>query len=786
MKNIILCLFYAIEIRGFDLKLFNKIGVAIENLEDDLIVTHGYQTIPLRIEMKLPSIESENTEGCDAASDGNFTDTIESATTRFQDQIKKELAEFINLEDAAKTDNSRVSGSIEGAITADDVAANPSLCDKPNIKCKFFPVMDEPQDDVKEYQARACYDSTLGEVNPTVCKIQNSSTVCCAKRASKNSGTCPRESLGESLAVINRQHIRFPDRIHRFNHGDIPASRTNNYCLAMLWVEIDGTRTRIGRFTESRELEPEEDSPPAVTTKQRRDVEEEPILNRTRRSNWQYYTSGGWFTSKYIDDQINQVKDITTADDNELKLAIEKNSKVLLTLQADQQEKEHLRQAICSASKHLSEELVLAELKASQSKLEFKSELMLRSCSSQIVPDQVDSTLLTKLCTSQSNSPHCYGKAVRSIFSCKLTKPLISMEVVGVSMILTMNIPLDESYESFRIHSIGVPYHSDAVDVQTNITESDKKQDQHGSTQPKNNLDVENAIRSIFSELGKSRNRREIATTYHFLRVDSLPNIVVSYENDLISFMDKDCLKTPFGMIADYSNNVVEDSECVRSIFDSSVQRITHYCSVRLESSNYDCQVRHIGQIGYLLSTAGRMDVTDVSDNQKSVFNNKIGTSCVNNVCAITVGKSAKKFKCGRRIYRVGAHDNIKVEVETEKLSKIKITGLTARKSERAEMILSGFNALDRIPMLNKAVLARTGTVSTLLTLAVSAVMSVVCLKYLFRRGMTTVWTIIKGRFIRMKSKASVTDSRAVYKNDDFGHLETTQKPRFNGAVKMD
>ena len=66
--------------------------------------------------------------------------------------------------------------------------------------------------------------------------------------------------------------------------------------------------------------------------------------SRQRRSNWQYYTSGGWFTSNYIDSQVSQVKDIVTADTNELRLAIEANSKVLLTLQADHQEKEHLRQ----------------------------------------------------------------------------------------------------------------------------------------------------------------------------------------------------------------------------------------------------------------------------------------------------------------------------------------------------------------------------------------------------------------------------------------------------------
>ena len=450
--------------------------------------------------------------------------------------------------------------------------------------------MDEPRDGIKEFQARACYDSTFGEVNPEICQIQGGTTICCAKRAGKNSGACPKDSLTESLAVINRQHIRFPSRIHRFNHGDVPASKINNYCFALLWVEVDGVRTRIGRFSDSKELEPQVESEPAITTKQRRAAENttphhdtlDQKLSRHRRSNWQYYTSGGWFTSNYIDSQIAQVKDIVTANDNELRLAINKNSKVLLTLQADQQEKEHLRQAICTSSKHLSEELVLSELRGSQSKLEFKSELMLRSCSSQIVPDQVDSKLLTKLCTSQSNSPHCYGKAVRSIFSCKLTKPLISMEVVGVSMILTMNIPLDESYESYRIHSIGVPYSSGAVDVQTNLTDAKAEDHTTGPENKSNDRVVEEALRSIFNKLGQQRNRRAVVTTHHFLHVDSLPNIVISYENDLISFMDRDCINTPFGIIADYSNNIIKDSECIKSIFDSSVERITHYCSVRL------------------------------------------------------------------------------------------------------------------------------------------------------------------------------------------------------------
>ena len=757
---------------SFDLKLYNKIGVAIENLADNVIVTHGYQTIPLRVEMRLPSIESGLTKDrCNAAENKTFVRTVELATSRFREQIQKELSEFINLEDMSRSEPHRRPTHNAVNVSADDVAKNPSLCDKDNIKCKFFPLMDEPQDDIKEYQARACYDSTLGEVNPSICKIQNGTTVCCAKRASKNKGNCPREELSESLAIVNRQDIRFPQRIHKFSHGDVPANRINNFCLALLWVEIDGVRTTIGPFSESNVFDQD-------TSRNRRDAEDtsSETHSRQRRSNWQYYTSGGWFTSNYIDNQVSQVKDIVTANDNELRSAIDKNSKVLLTLQADHQEKEHLRQAICSASEHLSEELVLTELRSSQSKLEFKSELMLRSCSSQIVPDQIDSALLTKLCTSQSNSPHCYGKAVRSIFSCELTKPLISMEVVGVAMILTMSIPLDESYDSFRIHSIGVPYRSDAVDVQTNISiaKAEKKPIE-------NNLNVEEALRNIFSQLGKSRNRRELVSTYHFLRVNSLPDIVISYENDLITFMDKDCIETPFGLVADYSNNIVEDSECVKSIFDSSIPRITHFCSVTLESSNFPCQVHHIGRIGYLVSTSDRMEITDVSLGQKSVFNNKIDGACDNTVCAVTVSNAAKRFKCGRRVYRVGSHEEIHVDIKTEKLAKIQITGLTARKTDRSELILSGFNMLDRIPMINKQILRKSSTLSTILTLLVSCFMSIVCLRYFMRRSISMIWRRSKRAletFFRSKKHGST--SQPIYNY----HFESDRLEKTKLATK--
>ena len=775
----------ALSVHGFDLKLYNKIGVAIENLKDNLIVTHGYQTIPLRVEMRLPQIESDQKqEICSAAANDTFINTVKIATNRFREQIKKELAEFINIEEIGSEGKNRAVTTNEN-VTASDVIANPSLCRQEHIKCKFFPVMDEPKDGIKEFKARACYDSTLGDLNSKICQIRDGTTLCCSKRMSKNSGMCHSESLRESLAVVNRQNIRYPDRIHEFTHGSVKASDINNFCMAFLWVEIDGNRTRVGRFTDSHELEPKDDDEPVVTTRQRRsDGSETGSENRSRqrRSNWQYYTSGGWFTSNYIDSQISQVKDIVTADTNELQLAIQKNSKTLLTMQADHAEREQLRQAICSASEHLSEELVLAELRSSQSKLEFKSELMLRSCSSRIVPDQIDSKLLTKLCTSQSNSPHCYGKAVRSIFSCELTKPLISMEVVGVSMILTMNIPLDETYQSYRIHSIGVPYQSNAVDVSTNLTTDIINHKM--AKAPKENDELEKALRRIFSQLGDGRHRREVVTTYHFLRVDSLPNVVISYENDLISFLDRDCIETPFGVIADYSNNVVEDSECVRAIFDSSIPRITHYCSIHLESSNYPCQVRHIGQIGYLISTTTQLDISDVSTGQKSVFNNKIDNSCVKNVCAVTVGKAPKKFTCGRRIYRIGSHDKIEVNIQTENLKKIKITGLMARKSDRSEMILSGFDVLDKLPLLSKDVVAKTGTISTILTLLASGIMSVLCLKYVSKRMMHAAWYRITTSCQKISFKKARNEDEQLRHHNKVRKTIPEYQQKFNGSLK--
>ena len=269
----------------------------------------------------------------------------------------------------------------------------------------------------------------------------------------QNTGKCPKNELAHSISMINRHELQNPEKVYTFSHGTRTAKELTNYCIALTEITIDGKKEKVGSYTDATgdaaKFLPRPRNIRAVdepTTKQ--------VPRRTRRSNWEYYTSGGWFTSTYIDGQVQKAKDIFEADAGELKAAVAKNSKILLTLQADVKERELMKNAICADAKGLSEALVLAELRSSQNKLEFKSELILRSCSTGIIPDQIDNTVLTKLCAAKSHSKHCYGTGVRSLFSCKLDKPLISIDVVGIAMILTMGIPIEEEYKAYKIYAI--------------------------------------------------------------------------------------------------------------------------------------------------------------------------------------------------------------------------------------------------------------------------------------------------------------------------------------------
>lgn len=718
---------------AYDVKLYDKIGVAIENLKDSVTVTNGFVTTQMSIELSLPTIDTNETvDNCAAAANAHFVKHADAALLKFRAQMKAELAEFVDdnplNEDVMKPEQEEE----DETITVEKVKSNILLCSKPNVACKFLPIVDlNPGGSSRtipstQYRLRPCYSSSLGN-SEGLCKLNSGTGICCSKVQSKNSGYCPGEYLDQSLSIINRHEAFFPDRTHDLGYGqtamkNVGISRIQNYCVGLLSVTIDGVKTIVGTYTDLP------GKPKIPVNRKRREVKEK---HRSKRSNWSYYAQGGFLTSSYIDGQIQEVKNIMDADSNALRQAVKKNSRVLLTLQADKKEHDQLKAAICSSTERLSESLFMSELRNTQAQLEFKSEMILRSCATNIVPDQIETSILTRLCRAKSDSHKCYGKVVRSLFSCALTKPLITTTKVGITFILTMQVPINEMYKAYRIHSIGVAFKNNAIDIQMNYTEPKAVQE----TDEKQRIgqeDLQLALRNLLLGNG-TRHKREILNTFHYLRLRDLPNIAIEFNGDLISFKESKCKKTPFGLLVDYSQNAASDSECIKAIFHSIVPKISHYCKIALESSNYNCIVKNMGVNGYLISTSATIDIQDISAGVKSVFNNQVGEKCQHNVCVVTVSKYEKKFHCGNRAYTVGAQPDEVVKVKSQKLEKVQLQGFTAQKGETSDLLLSGFDLLDAAPISRK-LLTRASTFSIVFSVLACFSIGLIITKYLCRR----------------------------------------------------
>ena len=744
--------------KTFDIKLYPPLGIAIENRDNAIIVTNGYIKTNLRVEMQLPGIDTSVSEAsCSAKTDGEFEKLIDAASTQFKNQIQIELDEFIDSQ-VNINQHHHIQQEENKQIEAENIKTNPLLCNNENIRCRYFPVVDLNPENSKEFVLRACYDSTLGE-QAKRCEVAGATTICCSKRPSQNAnGKCLSQGMDRIISMIARHELTDTSRKHQMGHGNIQQSRINNYCIAVLDVEINGTKTKVGTYTEvtgdaAKNL-------PLQTRKKR--------SSREKRSIWQYYAQGGFFTSDYIDNQISRVQDVMKANNLEMKQALEQNSKTLLTLQADQHERQRLQAAVCTTTDQLSKSLILTELREAHTQLEFKADAILRTCANGEVPDQVENTILTKICSSLSESKFCFGSSVRSLFRCKLDKPLISITVIGIVLSLTMHIPINEDYTAMKFHGIGVPFISEALSIKTNITDMDEEilEEKISDKEKEDTLDI--VFRQFIEEMKQEihREKRELVSVHHFLKIKSIPDIVIQFNGDYISFLESDFINTPWAKIVDYSQNIAQDNECVKSIMRVSLQGIKHYCQLELLSSNYPCMVKHIGDLGYLISTEGKIQITEMSDKLLSVFNNKESDECKNTVCVIPVGPTKKTFKCGSRQYYVGQHENMQIKIETPKIKPINLKELDRRKSEINDLIKTGFNMLDKIKVSDE-ILKKGSTVGTIASLTLTVILILMIAKIGIFKGI---------RFIIHK----IMDNCRRYKRKREEYFSTSTKPQIN------
>ena len=742
-----------------NLKLFDKLGVVMESLEERLVMTNGIVSVAMSLELKLPSVNvDEKAESCGAASSGTFKTAVASAMTKFQDQIKSDLSEYIDFEAGPDiSDKVQAKVNVDGSVTVDSIKANPLLCDRRDVTCSYMPIIKPLSNDPEsgKFGLQACYNSNLG-TKPTICNIAGGIGMCCSKHVRKNEGKCPTRDIREVLRIIARVERKFPNRLHKLGESmkNVETRRIQNYCIALTAVSLKGVETKVGGYAlngktvadlglddENNHFDwwPHDRS----VGRKRREV------SRSKRSNWAYYTSGGFWTSTYIDEQVSNVKKAAEADVSELREAVKQNSKMLLTIEADVKEKQQLRTAICGVSEDITEKIILDELQNTQSRLEFKSEFVLRSCSSGEVPDAISNQVLEKLCTTASNSPHCYGKGVRALFRCRLTKPLITMEMIGITMSLTMSIPVEDDYESFEIFSIGVPFKSQSIEEKTNITdeappkEEPRKPDKglketDEVDKEANEVDKFFALQQVLLDYAKNsgkRGRRAIVSTYHFLRIKSLPSYIALAGTDIVAFNKKDVISTPFGVIIDYSYNKVRDALCVKAIMDRAIDSISHFCVIELMSSNVNCIVEKIPGIGYMLSTTSKIDIVETSNTKSiTVFNNQGTKTCNKKVCVVIPTGVNQEFSCGKRRYFIESHADVTVKVEIPKINEFDLLSLSKRKNEISDLSLTGFKILDQEPILSKQSFNKLSSVGTFTSLVLGLLLSVIALRLILRK----------------------------------------------------
>ena len=708
-------------------KVFDRIGLALVDKTSTILITNGFVTMNIRIELNLPMINLDSKGECKSKEQPSFNTSVTAAQASFKKIIERELEAYIEAKPVAEPPAQEV------VINTDSIKADPFLCDSEDLSCEFMPILDADTTDGGLYQLRPCLDLSLGKQSDE-CSLNGAISICCSKNLGSNNEKCPTKNIQTALNIIKQYERAVGEKVFSINENwSRKPSDIKNYCIAISraydkndhkvvyhngpYSSFPRVHRRLPQSRRKRDTEVnighENDSLAMIQPK-----------SRSRRSNWKYYMQGGFFTSSYIDSNIERVEQLEKADVSVLKDAVQRQSKILLTLQGDLEEKERLRSSICETTTELSEDIVLLELKEAQTRLEFKSEEILKSCSEGTVPDHVETDVLTKVCSAVSSSSHCIGPEVRALFSCKLRTPLITTELVGVTLELSMSVPVSENYSAYKVHSIGIPLkYNAAVDSALNLTAAEKVQKLDQAPIKNESEELKSALLKIIN----SRKRRDVSKTHHFVKIASLPEIIIEFNGDYLAFNTKDCQVNNFGTSCDYSENIVQHNLCVKSIFDKNVAQISHFCSIEISDSNYECSVKSVGRLGYLISTLNPIEIDTISGNNK-VFNNNGDIRTCKHVCFIGVSKVETRFRCGTRSYRLESRHDLTLTTNEVKIQSLDLTGLKSKSGGANDLVRSGFEILDEVN-LTQNTWQKISTISVMLTLMGGCIMTIIVLR---------------------------------------------------------
>ena len=745
-----------------NITVYPKLGFLTEST-DDIILVNGLASGDISLRLNLPKLNIENNDDtCAASKSNNFSAILSESVSKFRAEMAIELGDILGQDLIDKDNNFRKLGPT--VIDRDSIMQNPLICNEKGVKCSWFPLVENDPISSKHHTIIPCYDSSLGTLAKN-CQSDGGVNMCCSKIASKNDGVCPND-LTRAIKAIDIFLSDFPEKKYEMGHANVTLKNVHNFCFSLLSAYYNrkelfkGSHNRgsVDRFLprrqrdvgvdfhagdekfEIRDVGDRLDSDSEIDAvdfdnsnhvDDRSDVGDGVDVvnnlnnnslsldnrtsrienNRKKRSNWSYLTSGWIFSSKYIDENVQTVIDLEKTDNVALKNALNMNSKTLLKIEGDLEEKKKLESNICSVVGELSEEIFLNHLRNSQFLLENKAENILRTCTNGRVPDYIGIHHLQKMCSAVSDSSTCSNSNLRDLFQCSVSRPQITLDFVGVNMKLVFRIPVSETYESFRIYTTGVPFKSH-LDSQFNITE-DQKVDRSESVQNVNNNDqVKKALAEIFSDaVNKNRDKRELANTYHFLALRHIPNVLIKHDSDLLLFYKTECynIGRDGDLACDYSSVSTQHTKCLEGILSENLSKIQNYCSISLFSSTSDCITKPVGNLGYLISSHSEVPITNSKSNK--VFRNKNNLHYCRSVCFIGLDGSQKYFTCGDRDFSLRNENPIEINLISVPIKQIDLSSLKARHHDLKDLELSGFDKLDN--SLNKKTFTRVKTIST-------------------------------------------------------------------------
>ena len=630
----------------------NDLGLYIEQ-EKNVIIYSSKASIIVSNVIRMPSIDAESVKNCKSSDQAAL---ISEETSMFQNSIRNALGIPLSGHNQLNNTDTMSKDSIPTPTTPKS-----PICDR-DERCILNPVVLIQQ----------------GKEHPVPCFRGGRRTSFCGitlVRAGEEVYCCSNDNTPGCPTKIKSPYNKIKAWINKNQRAKLPLS-TNSANRAVRditsWCFVK-THATGANNTQKVVAKPEGERRPAADQRH----------HRNRRSNLQYWLSGGALTSNYIDTQISKIKDADRLAIYELKNELEKQQENILQIAATKNTEKKLTESVCAIATELTAEIIQTRLETALKEEITTAESALSTCSAGMVPFTVPNHVLENLCKINSQDSHwCYGLDTRSLFDCKVREVFLENDTVHLHFEMVLSIPMRDKYFSYRVLALPVyttQHDVDAVTPNAAIKQVDQQKIEEDKAREK--------IRE-FAKLLRERKRRSLSTTVHRTLTLATPDVLIVAQelhrgrNDsILSFSTKDCKRINEITLCDTAGGNTAKScayQIATMVSEHTSQHTLDKCLVTPGITYSPCTVRRTGNPErLLLSTSSAIDLNQLEESNHFLQKDAVNT-CQKGVCLIKAGFS---FKCDGQQYRIKKQQLIEATVSEHSfhskvdLSQLKVTG---------------------------------------------------------------------------------------------------------------